>query len=198
MPQLTRTRRIWYRYLYVILAVHLSADPVDDEDPSSLRADVSTDGICYLRAIRSLNDGTYLVRVAKSPELLAQAGYTVLLTEEQFATALPWDCRLQDKGPAHLSALLCAYQASPRHALQEAGTCSERSGAPELPQHPDSSAKELSVSIRLFERLRQAVVRVCARRWPFRRQLVHLSTVYRGRQQIGRSVQIDLPVSLTA
>ncbi len=198
MPQLSRTRCISYHYLYVILAVHLSADPVDEEDPSSLRADVSTDGICYLQAIRSLNDGTYLVRVAKSPELLAQAGYTVLLTEEQFATALLWDCRLQDKGPAHLSTLLCAYRDSPRHALQQASACSERSDTPEHPQRPDSSAIELSASKRLFERLRQAVVRVCARRWPFRGQLVHLSTVYRGRQQIGWYVQIDLPVSLAA
>ena len=70
MIQLSLSKRICYHYPYVMLAATLSADAVDEEDTSNLRADASNEGICYIHVIRSLDDGLYLVRVAARPELL--------------------------------------------------------------------------------------------------------------------------------
>ncbi len=120
MTQLSLAKRICYHYPYVMLAATLSADAVDEEDTSSLRADASNEGICYIHVIRSLDDGWYLARVAAGPELLPE-GYTVILSEGQLAYALPWDCRLQGEymTPECICKRLCAYRASHRPVRQQ-------------------------------------------------------------------------------
>ena len=85
------TRRIWYGYPYAIPSGALSDEPTHDEDPSSLRAEASRDGICYLRLLHDFGDGTYLARVAAHPTFFPAAeGYTVVLTDQQLAQARPW------------------------------------------------------------------------------------------------------------
>jgi len=119
MIRLSLAKRICYHYPHVMLAAALSADSVDEEDTSSLRADASNEGICYIRVIRELGDGWYLVRVAARPELLPE-GYTVVLDERHLACALPWDCRLQGRHMTHdcICKRLCAYHASHQPARQ--------------------------------------------------------------------------------
>ena len=91
MGQAPLTRRIWYGYPYEIPADVLSDQPTHDEDASSLRADASRDGTCYLRLLKAFQDGTYLARVAAHPDFFpATQGYTVVLTEKQLAKARPW------------------------------------------------------------------------------------------------------------
>jgi hypothetical protein len=179
-------QRRGFHCLYVILATHLSSDPVDEEDSSNLRADASTGGVCYLRVIRPLHDGTYLVRVAKSPELLGQAGYNVLLAEDQLASALPWDCRLQGEPPEHLFRT-CQFRGLAQMLVQAA-----------LIAMKTAISKETSVTKGLFEQLHQAILRVSPLLQRCSQQLVHLSETYRGDQQIGWYVQINLPWFLLA
>jgi hypothetical protein len=90
-------QRIGYHQTCVLPATVLSADPLEDTDMSSLQADASSDGMCYLRVIDSFHDGTYLVRVAANPDLVRTQGYTVVLTEGQLASALLWDCRSKSR-----------------------------------------------------------------------------------------------------
>ena len=87
-------RRICYHYPYVAPATILSPDPVDDEDPSSLRADASCNDACYFEVTRSLRDDTFLGRVAADPDLIRTQGYTVVLNAAQLAQARPFDCRI--------------------------------------------------------------------------------------------------------
>src|SRR6266853_5478835 len=90
MGQTLLTRRIWYGYPYAIAADVLSDQPTHDEDASSLRAEASRDGTCYLRLLKAFHDGTYLARVAAHPAFFpATQGYTVVLTEKQLAKARP-------------------------------------------------------------------------------------------------------------
>ena len=63
-------RRMCYHSPYVAPAAILSADPVDEQDASRLRADASSDGACYFEVTRSFHDGTYLARVAARPDLI--------------------------------------------------------------------------------------------------------------------------------
>ena len=96
MGQLSLTWRIWYGYAYVIPADLLSDEPTHDEDSSSLQADASRDGICYLRLLKPFHDGTYLARVAARPDFMpSHEGYTVVLSEAHLAQARPWDRRVQ-------------------------------------------------------------------------------------------------------
>ena len=83
-------RHIWYHYPYVMSADMLSAEPTHEDDLSSLREDASCDGHCFLKPLRSFGDGTSLVRVASSVELLRNQGYTMILNEMQLARAYPW------------------------------------------------------------------------------------------------------------
>jgi hypothetical protein len=87
-------QRIWYHYPYVLPATLLSDDPTHDGDTSSLRAEVSQDDICYVRLTRSFGDGTFLARVAASPDFKCTQ-FTVVLTEVHLAQAKPWDGRIQ-------------------------------------------------------------------------------------------------------
>ncbi len=90
-------RRICYHYRYVAPETILSAEPIDDQDASSLRADASEDGACYLEVTRSFHDGTYQARVASHPGLIRTQGYTIVLNAAQLALARPYDCRVSDK-----------------------------------------------------------------------------------------------------
>jgi hypothetical protein len=100
----TFLQRVGYHQTCVLPATVLSADPVDDTDPSSLQADASSNGTCYLHVIDTFHDGTYLVRVDADPELVRTQGYTVVLTEGQLACALPWDCRTKSRHfPLHIA-----------------------------------------------------------------------------------------------
>ncbi len=121
--QRTFIHRIGYLVTSVIPADLLNDDPIDKEDTSSLRADASQDGLSYIQITRSLEDGVYLARVAASPDCAAR-GYTVLLSEQQLYSALPWDHRLsqflekkedQHPQPARILALLraCAAEVRP-------------------------------------------------------------------------------------
>ena len=84
------TRRIWYHYPYVMSATVLSPEPTHENDPSSLRAAASSDGICYLKLTHSFHDGTSLARVAASPDALRSEGYTIVLSDPQLAKVRPW------------------------------------------------------------------------------------------------------------
>src|SRR5690242_11167767 len=74
---------------YEVPASLLSDEPVDEQDASNLRADASSHGVCYLRLIRSLEDGAYLAKVAAHPENAIQ-GFTLIVTDEQMTQAQPY------------------------------------------------------------------------------------------------------------
>lgn len=74
---------------YEMPASVLSNEPVDAQDPSSLRADASCNGVCYLSIIRSLEEGMHLAKVAAHPENATQ-GFTLVVTDEQMAQAQPY------------------------------------------------------------------------------------------------------------
>ena len=87
-------QRIWYHYPYVVPATLLSNEPTHACDTSSLRADASRDDMCFVRLTRSFGDGTFLARVAASPDFKHRQ-FTLVLTEAQLAQARPWDGRIQ-------------------------------------------------------------------------------------------------------
>lgn len=89
-PTRPRRQRIRHHYPYMLSAEVLSAEPTHEDDLSSLRDDASCDGHCFLKPLRSFGDGTYLVRVASSVELLRNHGYTMVLNEMQLARGTPW------------------------------------------------------------------------------------------------------------
>src|SRR5450755_2201147 len=97
MTQASLERRICYYYPYVAPATILSADQVDEQDTSSLRADASTNGACYLEVTRSFHDGTYQTRVAAHPNLIRTRGYTDVLNAARLALARPLHCRVADR-----------------------------------------------------------------------------------------------------
>ena len=84
------TRRIWYHFPYVMPASILSPEPTHESDPSNLRAEASSGGICYLKLTQSFHDGTYLARVAASLDALRSRSYTIVLNHTQLAKARPW------------------------------------------------------------------------------------------------------------
>jgi hypothetical protein len=88
-------QRIWYHYPYVLPAALLSDEPTHTSDTSSLRAEASQEDICYVHIMRSFSDGTFLARVAASPNFKHAQGFTLVLTEEHLAQAKPWDGRIQ-------------------------------------------------------------------------------------------------------
>ena len=65
--------------IHVLSATLLSDEPIDAQDESSLRADASANGICYVTVSRPLDGGALLARVAAHPSLLPAMGYTVVL-----------------------------------------------------------------------------------------------------------------------
>lgn len=84
--------RIGFNQVCVAPAILLSEE-TDEDEPSSLYSEASYEGLCYLRVTRSFGDGMYIVRVASSPQLVQTQGFTVVLSEEQLSSAIPWDCR---------------------------------------------------------------------------------------------------------
>jgi len=110
--------RLCYYYPYVFPAEVLSAQPVDEEDTSSLREDASADGQCYLHVIDDLHDGTYLCWVAATPDAIRARGYTILLGEEHLEQArplAPYEVSFWTEGQVHTTTL---HAASPDTALQ--------------------------------------------------------------------------------
>ncbi len=92
MAQTPFAKRMWYLYPYVLSADLLSDEPTHDGDPSSLRADASCEGTCYIRVLHAFGDGTYLARVAATPGFHPhQEGYTLVLTEAQLSQAQRWN-----------------------------------------------------------------------------------------------------------
>jgi hypothetical protein len=114
--------RLCYYYPYVLSAEVLSAQPVDDNDPSSLREDASTDGYCYLHVIDDLHDGAYLCRVAATPDAIHMHGYTILLSQEHLEQArplIPYEVSFWAEGQAHTATLHAANAlAALQHAMQ--------------------------------------------------------------------------------
>ena len=90
------TRRIWHHYPYVIPADVLSDEPTHENDPSSLREEAGSSGLCYLKLTKSFHDGTYLARVAASPDALRTRGYTVVVNDAHLAKARPWHGLLEN------------------------------------------------------------------------------------------------------
>ena len=88
-------KRIWYCYPYVLPAMLLSNEPTHVGDTSSLRAEASQNDTCYVHITRSFGDGTFLARVAASPNFKHAQGFTLVLTEANLAQAKPWDGRIQ-------------------------------------------------------------------------------------------------------
>jgi hypothetical protein len=82
-----------YHFTYVLPATVLCADPIDETDPSSLRADASSEGLCYVQVIDAFGDGTYLARVGASPVRVRTEGYTIVLSEAHLAWAVQRDSR---------------------------------------------------------------------------------------------------------
>jgi hypothetical protein len=89
-PTQTFENRVGFYWTCIMLAEVLSDEPIDEADPSNLRADASIDGLTFVQISRTLQDGTYLARVAAS-EKHVTTGYTVILGEEQLYFALPYD-----------------------------------------------------------------------------------------------------------
>ncbi len=121
--QRTFAHRIGFCITCVLPADLLSADPIDQEDASSLRTDASQDHLSYIQVTRMLEDGVYLAHVASTPDRAAK-GYTLLLNEQHLYYALPWDHRLsqfleenedQQPQPGRILALLrtCAAEVQP-------------------------------------------------------------------------------------
>ena len=92
MPKNTVTtpRHIWYHVPYLLPADVLSPEPTHESDPSSLREEASSSGLCYLKLTQPFYDGTYLARVAASPAALRSGGFTVIVNDVQIAHARPW------------------------------------------------------------------------------------------------------------
>ena len=81
---------IWYHHPYVLPADVLSPEPIHETDPSSLRKEASKNGLYSLKPTRSFYDGTYLARVAASPDALRSHGSTVMVNDVHLAKARPW------------------------------------------------------------------------------------------------------------
>jgi hypothetical protein len=120
--QRTFAQRIGYCISCIIPASLLSDEATSPEDASSLRMDASRDGLSFIRVHRMIEEGLYVARVAASPNRV-EHGYTVLFTEQQLYSALPWDHRLewedhnctQKRDPESILTLLraCAAEVRP-------------------------------------------------------------------------------------
>jgi hypothetical protein len=90
------SQRIGYQRTCVVPATLLS-DDMDEGDTASLRSEASRNGLCYLQVVQSFDDGTYLARVAATPDLVPTQGFTVVLSEDQLTSVIPWDCRTPER-----------------------------------------------------------------------------------------------------
>lgn len=116
MPYNTFLQRIGYHWPCVALATILAGEThADDETalPLSLRDEASCNGLTYLQVTRYLpHADLYLARVADDPARLGISDLLAFFTEEQLTNALPWDIRLQHKGPGEIQAAIRAHAAS--------------------------------------------------------------------------------------
>ncbi len=88
-------RRVWHHYPYVLPADVLSPEPTYETDPSSQREEASKNSLYYLKLTHSFHDGTYLARVAASPDALRSHDYTVMVNDVHLAKARPWHSLLK-------------------------------------------------------------------------------------------------------
>ena len=73
--------------IYMLPASLLSDEPVDEQDTSSLRAEASSNGVCYLHLLKALPDGlTYVAKVAAHPEQVMQ-GFILIVSYKHLAQA---------------------------------------------------------------------------------------------------------------
>lgn len=127
--QQTFLQRIGSYWLCVAPATILSGtcEPVDGSSPLSLRDEASCDGLCYLQVLRQCKCGDlYQARVAARPEDVEAQTFTVFFTEEQLTSVLPWDCRMHNKVPESILAILHAHA----NELRPAHKLPAREGAP--------------------------------------------------------------------
>jgi hypothetical protein len=109
--------------LHVLPASHLSDERVSldgEEEARSLREEASCDGwLCYVRVLRQIR-GTdlYQAHVAATPEWVKTQPITIYLTEEQLASALPWDCRVESQPAARILRMASAHAASLRRGVR--------------------------------------------------------------------------------
>jgi hypothetical protein len=151
--QRTFAQRVGY-LTTCVLPADLLSDERDAEDPSSLRADASRDGLTFVQVHRQLEDDLYLARVAALPALVTRGnGYTVVLSENQLLLARAWDDRLEwedrqrtrKRCPEAILTLLRAQAAAARPLLKEAAFSSIPPAAPALALTP-LEAVEVSTS----------------------------------------------------
>jgi hypothetical protein len=156
--QRTFAQRIGYCITSVIPASLLSDESVSAEDLSSLRSDASHDGLSYLQVSHALSENVYVCRVAASPDRVVH-GYTVLFTEEQLYSALPWDHRLEWEDH------LCTQKRDPESVLTLLRACAAEvrplvkitpSEATLSPQHVPAAAETA------FEARSAQTVEICA------------------------------------
>ncbi len=80
----------------------LSAEPIDASDLSSLKEAASQDGLSYGHIVKDLGSGCYLLHISSDPDCLPSFFYTLVLSDEDLLTALPWDCRLASLTPQEI------------------------------------------------------------------------------------------------
>jgi hypothetical protein len=156
-PTRTFERRIGLLETCIILADVLNDEPVGGTDPSSLRRDASNDGLSFVWVSRTFHDGTYLARVAASAQAVRTAGFTVILSEEQLYSALPYDCTTSGKTHEEVRTLLRSHADTVRPLSKHDG---------ELPpsQHREPNAPlTLVESVSIPEQeLRESMQTACA------------------------------------
>jgi hypothetical protein len=136
--QRTFLQRVGSHWICVAPAAILSGtcEPVDSSSPRSLRDEASCDGLCYLQVLRQCKCGDlYQARVAARPEDVEAQTFMVFFTEEQLTCALPWDCRMQNKVPESILAILHAHanEVRPTHKLPAREGAPVHTPAPAVP-----------------------------------------------------------------
>ncbi len=195
-------QRLMPHWEYVAPAIILS-DEVrygeGEEAPQSLRAEASSDGLCFLRIVRFLaHADLYHCLVAPSPELLQATPLEAFFTPEQLTGILPYDCRVQQpdpqqpkkKSPLAPHVILARLSAHAR-ACQPAIHMAPRPDTPILPEPeaPLTSVVELVVTT---EEVAAVLPEPGASIMQVQRALLFLALrklgyqVVRGKEQMGR------------
>jgi hypothetical protein len=162
MEQRTFFQRFGHHGICVLPDHILSDDPlidhVTDEELPSLRDQVSlVNGnyhriLCYARMLKGCGDGLYWADIAATPDFTNT--HRVILTEEDLSFALPYDVRVQGKGPVQILKMMAAHAHEVRPVQRVAPVVApERTPAPVLPLEPlavvEVSNEELQEAIGL-------------------------------------------------
>lgn len=131
----TFSQRSSFYWVYVapatILCGNCEPEDVLYEVPRSLREEASRDGLCFLQVLRYIpNARLYVARVAAEPDKVKERPFQVFITEEQLTFTLPWDCRLEEKSPERILAILNTH-------AKEAQTPERDAPAPPPTLHPE-------------------------------------------------------------